>query len=245
MKKRTFLKTAGILGAGILLQPLAGCASQAIQSTPEPLLEPFTLPPLGYAYNALEPAIDATTMELHHSKHHAAYIDKLNKALSGKPYKGTGRSLEEICRLADSTDAAVRNNGGGHYNHSMFWKWISPNKSVGISTGLNDAIIKHFGSMDKLKLQLTEAAKNRFGSGWAWLSVSEGGALFVSSTANQDNPLMTNVVDQPGQPIFGIDVWEHAYYLNYQNRRADYITAILGLINWEIVSKQYELAINK
>jgi superoxide dismutase, Fe-Mn family len=245
MKKRTFLKTAGILGAGLLLQPFAGCASQNILGNALPSIDPFLLPPLGYDYNALEPTIDAMTMELHHSKHHAAYIEKLNKALNGKPYKDAGRSMEEICRLVEASDAAVRNNGGGHYNHQMFWKWIAPGGQLGMSKELEAAIVKYFGSTDGLKSQLTEAAKSRFGSGWAWLSVNEGGALFVSSTPNQDNPLMSQVVDQPGSPILGIDVWEHAYYLNYQNKRADYIAGVLNIINWSAVSSQFELAMQR
>lgn len=242
MKKRTFLKTAGILGAGLLIRPMAGCATKMdLMNSPAPL-EPFRLPPLGFAYTDLEPAIDAMTMEIHHTKHHAAYIEKLNKALNGSPYKGSGKSVEEICRLVDVSDATVRNNAGGHYNHSMFWKWIAPGGKEGMSPSLQAAIIQHFGSIDTLLQQLTDAAKNRFGSGWAWLSVNAGGALFVSSTANQDNPLMTQIVEQAGQPILGIDVWEHAYYLHYQNRRADYLKAIMELINWTEVSRQYDLA---
>lgn len=243
MKKRTFLKTAGLLGTGLLLQPVFGCTIKHLPKYMLPKFEPFQLPALGYAYNALEPAVDAMTMEIHHTKHHQAYIDKLNKALNGQPYKGTGFSIEEICRLVDGADAVVRNNGGGHYNHSKFWQWISPTNENVMSKALEDRISKDFGSVSELKKQLTDTAKNRFGSGWAWLSVHADGHLFVSSTPNQDNPLMGAVVEQPGTPIFGIDVWEHAYYLNYQNRRADYITAILERINWKEVSAQYQKAI--
>jgi superoxide dismutase, Fe-Mn family len=245
MKKRTFLKTAGILGTGLLFQPILGCSNKIIQHSHPPTLVPFQLPGLGYAYNALEPAVDAMTMEIHHTKHHQAYIDKLNKALNNQPYKGNGRTIDEICKLVDSDDATVRNNAGGHYNHSMFWKWIAPTDKNVKSAVLQDRITKDFGGEEQLKKQLVEAAKNRFGSGWAWLSVHKDGHLFISSTPNQDNPLMAAVVEQPGIPIFGIDVWEHAYYLKYQNRRVDYINAILERINWSEVSLQYDLALQQ
>lgn len=245
MKKRTFLKTAGLLGTGLLLQPIIGCSNKLLQGHAMPAFTPFSLPPLGYAYNALEPAVDALTMEIHHTKHHQAYIDKLNKALNGQAYKGTAFGIAEICALVEANDAAVRNNAGGHYNHSMFWKWIAPTTDNTIPADLQTRINSDFGSLAELKKQLSDAAKNRFGSGWAWLTVHKDGHLFVSSTPNQDNPLMTALVEQPGTPIFGIDVWEHAYYLNYQNRRADYIAAILERINWQAVFESYTLAIQR
>jgi superoxide dismutase, Fe-Mn family len=243
MKKRTFLKTAGILGTGLLFQPLVGCAEKMIQAAVplEPLT--FSLPPLGYAYNALEPSIDALTMEIHHTKHHQAYIDKLNKALNGQSYKSQANTIEGICALVDASDAVVRNNAGGHYNHTKFWQWISPGGQQDMSEALLSRINKDFGSVDQMKQALTEAAKTRFGSGWAWLSVHNDGHLFISSTPNQDNPLMTALVEQSGTPILGIDVWEHAYYLNYQNRRPDYIKAIIALVNWKVVSEHYHSAI--
>ena len=249
MKKREFLKTTGILGAGLILSPMLACASRKHEAifteSDEALLaiSPFTLPELGYATNALEPAIDKLTMEIHHDKHHAAYVTKLNEALNGNAYKGKASTLEDICALVTAEDAAVRNNGGGHWNHSMFWKWIKPGGAKVPADALASAINASFGNMDEFKKQFTEAAKSRFGSGWAWLSVGNDKKLFISSTPNQDNPLMKNLVEKPGTPVLGIDVWEHAYYLNYQNKRPDYITAFLGIINWDEVNAMYAAAI--
>lgn len=196
-----------------------------------------TLPALPYGYDALEPHIDAQTMQIHHGKHHQAYVDNLNKALAGTD--GENKSLEELMANISSYPAAVRNNGGGHYNHSLFWSILGNNGSQP-SGKLEAAINEGFGNLDGLKEKMNAAGTTRFGSGWAWLSVS-GGKLQVSSTPNQDNPLM-DVAEVKGTPIMGIDVWEHAYYLKYQNKRSDYLSAIWNVINWEEVSKRYEAA---
>lgn len=197
-----------------------------------------TLPALPYGYDALEPHIDAQTMQIHHGKHHQAYVDNLNKALAGTD--GENKSLEELMANISAYPAAVRNNGGGHYNHSLFWSILGNNGSQP-SGKLADAINETFGSLDGLKEKMNTAGTTRFGSGWAWLSVS-GGKLAVSSTPNQDNPLM-DVAETKGTPILGIDVWEHAYYLKYQNKRPDYLSAIWNVINWEEVGKRYEAAL--
>lgn len=197
----------------------------------------FTLPNLPYANDALEPHFDARTMEIHHGKHHAGYTSKLNDAIAGTDLEG--KSIEEIISNV-SGNAAVRNNGGGFYNHSLFWSILSPNGGGNPSGELASAIDEAFGSFDALKEAFNQAAATRFGSGWAWLSVA-GGKLVVSSTPNQDNPLM-DVAEVKGTPILGLDVWEHAYYLNYQNRRPDYISAFWNIINWDEVSKRYAAA---
>ncbi len=197
----------------------------------------FTLPDLPYASNALEPHIDSRTMEIHHDKHHAGYTTKLNAALEGSDM--AGKDIEEILANISSAGTAVRNNGGGYYNHSLFWTILSPNGGGKPSGELSDAINKAFGSYDAFKEKFSSAAGGQFGSGWAWLIVKDNGSLAVTSTPNQDNPLM-DVVDEKGTPILGIDVWEHAYYLNYQNRRADYIDAFFNLVNWEEVNSRYQ-----
>ena len=197
----------------------------------------FELPPLPYAYNALEPSIDARTMEIHHGKHHNAYVTNLNKAIDGTPLDG--QSIEEILKNIDQHSAAVRNNGGGHYNHSLFWTIMSPNGGGQPSGALGDAINSSFGSFDTFKEQFSNAAATRFGSGWAWLCVHPGGKLEVCSSPNQDNPIMPNI-GCGGTPILGLDVWEHAYYLNYQNRRPDYVSAFFDVINWTEVSRRSE-----
>ncbi|PWL30970.1 superoxide dismutase [uncultured Roseivirga sp.] len=195
----------------------------------------FELPKLPYAYDALEPHIDARTMEIHHSKHHAGYTSKLNDAIAGTEMEG--KSIEDL--LANHSDnGAVRNNGGGFYNHSLFWSIMSPNGGGAPSGELADAINEAYGSFDGFKEAFSKAAATRFGSGWAWLCVHPGGKVEVCSSANQDNTLMPNV-GCGGHPILGLDVWEHAYYLNYQNRRPDYIEAFFNVINWEEVSKRY------
>jgi len=195
----------------------------------------FELPDLPYAHDALEPHIDARTMEIHHGKHHAGYTSKLNAAIEGTDMEG--KSIEDL--LANHTDNnAVRNNGGGYYNHDLFWKVMSPNGGGEPSGELADAINDAFGSFDKFKEEFSNAAATRFGSGWAWLCVHEGGKVEVCSTPNQDNPLMPNA-GCDGTPILGLDVWEHAYYLNYQNRRPDYIAAFFNVINWDEVAKRY------
>ena len=193
----------------------------------------FNLPKLDYAYDALEPTIDAKTMEIHHTKHHQAYIDNLNKAIEGTNLEG--KSIEEICKAAESP--ALRNNGGGHYNHSLFWEILTPNGAKEPVGNVKKAI-ENYGGFEKFKADFSEAAKTRFGSGWAWLCKKENGEVEICSTPNQDNPLMSNA-GCSGTPILGLDVWEHAYYLNYQNRRPDYISAFFEVINWDKVEELY------
>ena len=194
----------------------------------------FELPALPYAYNALEPHFDAMTMEIHHSKHHAAYVNNLNAALTGTPH--ADRSLEELMGMISSLPVAVRNNGGGHYNHSLFWKILTPQAGTSPSEPLMAAIQKSFGTVEALKEQFSKAAMARFGSGWAWLCYKDG-ALHLCSTANQDNPLM-DVSELRGTPLLGLDVWEHAYYLKYQNKRPDYINAWWNVVNWDAVASK-------
>ena len=198
----------------------------------------FELPQLTYAYDALEPHIDARTMEIHHSKHHNGYTSKLNAALEGTDF--ADKSIEEICTGMDMNNAGVRNNGGGYYNHNQFWTAMSPNGG-GTPTGeLADAINTAFGNFDEFKALFSTAAGTRFGSGWAWLCVKDG-KLEICSTANQDNPLMPGI-GCGGAPILGLDVWEHAYYLNYQNRRPDYVAAFFNVINWDEIAKRFAAA---
>ncbi|WP_445954975.1 superoxide dismutase [Yeosuana sp.] len=196
----------------------------------------FELPKLGYAYDALEPHIDARTMEIHYTKHHQGYTNNLNAAIAGTALES--KSIESILANLDMDNAAVRNNGGGFYNHSLFWKIMNPEGKGYLSGALKDAIIAAYGSVDAFKDVFSKAAATRFGSGWAWLCVHKGGKVEVCSTPNQDNPLMPGV-SCGGTPILGIDVWEHAYYLNYQNRRPDYINAFFNVINWNEVEKRY------
>lgn len=198
----------------------------------------FELAPLPYAYNALEPHIDARTMEIHHGKHHNAYVTNLNNAVAGTDAENL--SVEELCKNISKYPMPVRNNGGGHYNHTLFWNILSGTPSKP-SAKLEAAIQADLGGMDKLKEDFNKAATTRFGSGWAWLIVSNG-KLVITSTPNQDNPLM-DVVEVKGTPILGLDVWEHAYYLHYQNRRPDYCAAFWNIINWEEVSRRYEAAL--
>jgi len=196
----------------------------------------FELPKLDYAYDSLEPYIDARTMEIQHTKHHAAYTSKLNDAVAGTDLEGN--SIEELLAKASSLSAAVRNNGGGFYNHNLFWKVMGPNGGGSPSGELAEAINKSFGSFENFQEEFNNAAATRFGSGWAWL-VKSGGNLVVSSTSNQDNPLM-DLAKVKGTPILGLDVWEHAYYLHYQNRRPDYISAFWNLVNWEEVNERFK-----
>ncbi|MDO6745386.1 superoxide dismutase [Tenacibaculum soleae] len=196
----------------------------------------FNLPELGYAYDALEPNIDARTMEIHHSKHHNGYTTKLNAAVAGTDLEG--KSIEDILANLDMSNGAVRNNGGGFYNHSLFWTVMNPEDRGYLSGGLKDAIEAEFGSKEAFIDAFSKAAATQFGSGWAWLCVHPGGKVEVCSTPNQDNPLMPGVTCG-GTPILGLDVWEHAYYLNYQNRRPDYIDAFFKVINWNEVEKRY------
>jgi len=200
---------------------------------------PYELPPLPYPNNALEPHIDAKTMEIHHDKHHAAYVTKVNDAIKGTEWDN--KPIDELCKNIDKVPenirGPVRNNGGGHYNHSLFWKTMGPGKGGKPSGKLAAAIDTELGGFDKFKTDFSAAAVNRFGSGWAWLSVDKSGKLVIESTPNQDNPLMSG-----NQPLLGLDVWEHAYYLNYQNRRPDYVTAFFNVIDWDAVGKNYDEA---
>lgn len=199
----------------------------------------FELPALPYASDALEPNIDKATMEIHHGKHHNAYVTNLNNAIAGTDAES--KSLEELQANISQYAPAVRNNGGGHYNHSLFWTVIGPNGGGEPSGELAAAINEAFGSFEDFKKKFSDAGATRFGSGWAWLSVAADGKLQVSSTPNQDNPLM-DVADVKGTPILGMDVWEHAYYLNYQNRRPDYIAAFFNVINWDAVAERFAAA---
>ncbi len=196
----------------------------------------FELPKLNYAYNALEPHIDARTMEIHHSKHHQAYVTNLNNAVNGTEMEKL--SLEELMANISKYPAAVRNNGGGHYNHSLFWEIMTPGADARPGGEVAAAIEKELGGFDKFKADFVQAGATRFGSGWAWLCVKADGSLCVCSTPNQDNPLM-DIADCKGQPILGMDVWEHAYYLHYQNRRPDYMNAFFNVINWKKVNELY------
>lgn len=245
--RREFFKKGILAGAGFaLLNNSFGSENQAA----EPFnLEPetsFTLPPLSYAYDALEPFIDKQTMELHHMKHHQAYIDKLNKAL--EEAKVTGVSIEDICKNVSKYSAVVRNNGGGHYNHSMFWKGMKANAGSVLSPAtangpigiLADSIRSTFDSFDNFKTKFSEKAMSVFGSGWAWLVINKEGKLEIGSTPNQDNPLMDLPNTLKGNPVLGLDVWEHAYYLKYQNKRTDYVTAWWNVVNWEEAAKRFE-----
>ena len=201
----------------------------------------WTVPELPFAYEALEPAIDAETMHIHHDKHHLAYVTNLNTAMKVEANQKYAKlNIEQLCAAVDPMDMAIRNNGGGHFNHTFFWNCLSaPSTGGEPSAALANAIQLDFGSMENLKKVMTDEGKARFGSGWVWLCKDDEGGLFVTSTANQDNPLMSKVVDKPGTPILGIDVWEHAYYLKYQNKRADYLTAIFTVVNWSFVNERY------
>ena len=243
MKKREFLKTGSVLAIGSLVAPMVSSCKDtgtsnliADVSAISALASPFSLPELPYAPEALEPYIDTETMNIHHGKHHAGYVNNLNKALESHEWSGV--DLRTILQSLESKPehTAIRNNGGGHFNHSLFWKVMTPGGGQVPSGRLADAINATFTSFDGFKEVFSKAAATRFGSGWAWLSVTGEGKLSVSSTPNQDNPLMKNIAEEPGTPILGIDVWEHAYYLKYQNRRAEYIDSFFSLINWETVA---------
>jgi superoxide dismutase, Fe-Mn family len=196
----------------------------------------FELPKLDYEYSALEPRIDARTMEIHHTKHHQGYTDNLNKAIQGSNLEG--KSIEEILKNVSNQSKAVRNNGGGYYNHNLYWKILAPGGASQPGGELSDALKESFGSVEKFRDAFVQAALTQFGSGWAWL-VLQNNKLVVSSTPNQDNPLM-DVADVQGIPILGVDVWEHAYYLKYQNKRADYVDAFWSLINWDEVTRRFK-----
>lgn len=205
----------------------------------------FQLPELSYSFDALEPHIDARTMEIHHGKHHATYVSNLNGALESNASLQDCH-IADLCRnvqeVPESIRAAVRNNGGGHFNHDMFWKSMSPTGGGTPGGDLAGAIDSSFGNFEGFQEAFATAAKTRFGSGWAWLCLSGSGSVEVCSTANQDNPLMTGVSDCTGTPLLGLDVWEHAYYLNYQNRRPDYINAFWNVVDWDVVAARHEAA---
>ena len=200
----------------------------------------FQLPDLNYGFDSLEPHIDAKTMQIHHGKHHAGYTSKLNTAIEGTDLEG--KSIEDLLSNLDLSNSAVRNNGGGYYNHCLFWEIMSPNGGGSPSGNLLAAIEKAFGSFDEFKAEFSKAAATRFGSGWAWLCAHSDGSLEICSTANQDNPIM-NGIGCGGSPILGLDVWEHAYYLNYQNRRPDYINGFFNVIDWAKVEEKYNSSI--
>ncbi|MFN5333873.1 MAG: superoxide dismutase [Bacteroidota bacterium] len=200
---------------------------------------PFTLTPLPYAHDALEPHIDTQTMQIHHGKHHQAYVDNLNKAIAGTEHEG--KTLEALVADAGKISVAVRNNGGGHWNHHFFWESLAPGTGGSPKGSLAAAIDTAFGSFDAFKEKFANAGMTRFGSGWAWLCINDKKELFISSTPNQDNPLM-DVAEVKGTPLLGVDVWEHAYYLKYQNKRADYLGAFWNVVNWSVVEARYEAA---
>jgi superoxide dismutase, Fe-Mn family len=247
MKKRTFLKTSGILALGTMLAPLQACSDDKKKPTPTDTTTStanvFELPELGFDFAALEPHIDAKTMEIHHTKHHAGYTKKFNKALNGHAL--AGKDLQSILSNINAEDTALRNNAGGYYNHKLFWEVIRPNGAQTPQNEVSKAIDSSFGSFENFSNTFKDAAKTVFGSGWAWLIIDKSGKLAVTSTPNQDNPLMANISTTQGQPILGIDVWEHAYYLNYQNRRADYINAFFNVINWDQVAKNFDASTKK
>jgi Fe-Mn family superoxide dismutase len=199
----------------------------------------FQLPDLPYAFDALEPHIDARTMEIHHDKHHAAYTSKLNMAIEGTGHENDG--IESILANVSKMSSGVRNNGGGYYNHNLFWKVMGPNAGGEPTGAVGEAIKMTFGSYDSFKEEFSNAAATQFGSGWAWLIVNGSGKLQVTSTPNQDNPLM-DIAEVKGTPVLGLDIWEHAYYLKYQNKRPDYISAFFNVINWDEVNRRYEAA---
>lgn len=241
MHKREFLKVAGLAGVAALANPTGLFANEATETIAD-AKAPFTLPALPYETGALEPHIDKLTMEIHHGKHHQAYVDNLNKALNGTTMASL--SLEAILGKVTATDAAIRNNGGGHYNHSLFWTILSPKKTAP-SAKLGAAINSAFGSLEAFQTKFGDAAKAVFGSGWAWLIVGKDGKLAITSTPNQDNPLMTGLVKETGTPVLALDVWEHAYYLKNQNRRPEYIASFWNVVNWAEVEKRYEAALKK
>lgn len=246
MKKRDFIRTSGMLALGTLIVPTsctnpAGAKEKEDKKNERDVTDksgegPFKLPELGYEYEALEPVIDKKTMKIHYGKHHAGYVRKLNKAIEN--HAMSGQTLAEIIAAVSAEDTNVRNNGGGHYNHSLFWEVMAPGGTKVPEGNLRDAMKSTFGSFDGFKEEFSNAAASQFGSGWAWLSVDAEGKLFVSSTPNQDNPAMTNIVEKNGTPILGLDVWEHAYYLQYQNKRKEYIDNFFKVINWEEVASR-------
>jgi Fe-Mn family superoxide dismutase len=237
MNKREFLKVSGLAAAALFTHPLPEILAREkpFQST-----FPHTQKALNYDFSALEPYIDKMTMEIHYGKHHAAYITNLNKALENN-LEGQKMSLLDLQGVIDEkTPSALRNNAGGHFNHDFFWDILSPKTDLSPSDNLLTALKTQFGSFDEFKSQFSKAAATRFGSGWVWLCLDEDKKLFITSTPNQDNPLMKKIVEKSGKPLLALDVWEHAYYLKYQNRRADYTEAFFKIINWDWVSKKFD-----
>lgn len=239
MKRKNFLKSLGLISLAPSINKIEAITNQINKNRSNTKMSKFELAPLPYAFNALEPYIDAQTMEIHHGKHHGAYVANLNKAIEAKP-ELEGKSLEELFKVVSTLPAAVRNNGGGHYNHTMFWNIMGPNKGGKPTGALADAINGTFESFEKFQELFNNAATTRFGSGWAWLVLSDG-KLVVTSTPNQDNPLM-DVAEVKGFPIMGLDVWEHAYYLKYQNRRPEYITNWWNVVDWDAIAKRFNEA---
>jgi Fe-Mn family superoxide dismutase len=237
--RRNFLQTAALVGAGSMVAATAAGTNllENISGKVNPEGD-FTLPPLPYAYDALEPSIDKQTMEIHYTKHHQAYVNNLNKALGELGQKDKHDSLENICKKISSYNTAVRNNAGGHFNHSLFWMLMKPAGGGNPSGKLADAIGSTFSSFDNFKTLFSDKAKSVFGSGWAWLVVDSNKKLSIGTTPNQDNPLM-DISEFKGVPVLGLDVWEHAYYLKYQNKRPDYISAWWNVVNWQEVSSLY------
>ena len=241
MQKREFLKITGLsLAAVALSNTLFASDFSSENPTNMPNIAngaPFELPKLNYAFDALEPHIDKQTMEIHFSKHHQAYVNNLNKGLEISSLKD--KSLIEILQKVTAKEAAIRNNAGGHYNHTLYWEILSPTPQNAPTGALLEAIKAQFGSVEALKEQLSKAGMERFGSGWSWLCMDKKKKLFVSSTPNQDNPLMKKLVKQQGTPLIGIDVWEHAYYLKHQNKRADYLKSFFNVLDWAKVEKKF------
>jgi superoxide dismutase, Fe-Mn family len=253
MEKRSFLKLGAAFAASAIGSSLISACSKTtgkelvapkampVANQGNLVIKPFELAPLGFNTSALEPLFDQKTMEIHHDKHHAAYVKNLNAAIESMRVADT--SLDALLNAVTEDQAAIRNHGGGHFNHMLYWKTMQPGgapKPTDLLVG--KAIIDAFGSMDAFNEKLTKAAAGVFGSGWAWLSVDQKKQLFISTTPNQDNPLMKNLVKMPGNPILGIDVWEHAYYLKHQNKRADYITNFMQVVNWDVVNEAYQKA---
>jgi Fe-Mn family superoxide dismutase len=243
MKKRTFIKVSGIVAAGAIINPLMSCSSDKKEKKGTKEVFPassitFELPELPYGFDALEPYIDTQTMQIHHGKHHAGYVRKFNAALAADNVRDA--KLTGILKNIKAEDTALRNNGGGHFNHSLFWKIMKPGGSKLADGDLSDAIKASFGDMKGFQESFSKVAKTRFGSGWAWLSIDDKDKLYIQSTPNQDNPLMKGIVEKNGRPILGLDVWEHAYYLKYQNRRGDYINNFFNIINWNEVTTLFK-----
>ena len=238
MDKRTFIKLTGTAGAALAVAPAWAC--KVAEGGPLAAFDPFVLEPLGYAFDALAPDIDPATVEIHYTKHHAGYVKNLNAEVEKRPeFHGIG--LDRICGLVSAapSDAVLRNNAGGAWNHTLYWKLLQPGGPAGPGAEFSAAIEASFGSIEEFQTALTGAAVKVFGSGWAWLVRAADGTLKVTTTANQDNPLMARALGESATPLIGIDVWEHAYYLNYRNRRAEYVSAFMRRLNWNVVERQW------